>query len=366
MTSIKRRKFLQSAGCTALAAATTTPMLTKTTARAAENKKPIKIGQIGTAHAHASGKMSTLRKLSADFEVIGIVEPDPDLRRESENSPTYRGLKWITEDQLLSTKGLQAVAVETSVADLVPTAARCIDAGMHLHLDKPAGDSLSAFKKVMDEASRRGLAVQMGYMFRNNPAFQFAFRAVREGWLGRVFEVDAVMSKMTPAQRRPALAQYSGGTMFELGCHLIDAVVAMLGKPDRVTPFARKTLPEQDDLADNMLAVLEYPKTTCTIRSAVIEVDGGRRRQLVVCGNRGTIDIRPLEPPKMLLTLDTPRAEFKRGYQEIALPKMPGRYDDQLAELARVIRGEEENKYSPQHDLAVHDTILRASNMPLD
>lgn len=151
-----------------------------------------------------------------------------------------------------------------------------------------------------------------------------------------------------------------------MGCHLIDAVVAMLGRPDRVVPFARRTFPKQDNLADNMLAVLEYPKTTCTVRSSVIEVDGGRRRQLVVCGNKGTIDTRPLEPPKLLLALDEPRGEFKRGYQEVELPRMPGRYDEQLAELARVIRGEEENRYPPEHDLAVHETILRASDLRVD
>lgn len=362
MTQIKRREFVERAvGVAAFA-----PVLSTMAASAAEAKGPIKVGQIGTAHAHASGKIATLRKLSADFEVIGVVEPDPELRRECEDTATYRGLKWMTEDELLSTKGLQAVAVETAVADLVPTAARSISAGMHIHLDKPAGESLSAFKRVMDEASRRGLTVQMGYMFRNNGAFQFAFRAVREGWLGQVFEIHAVMSKMVSAEVRGPLAEYRGGTMFELGCHLIDAVVAMLGKPERVSPFARRTLPEQDNLMDNMLAVFEYPKTTCTVRSSVIEVDGGRRRQLVVCGNRGTVEIRPLEPPRLLLTLDKARGEFKRGTQEVKLPKMPGRYDDQLAELARVIRGEEESKYPAEHDLAVQEAILRASDLPVD
>ena len=44
----------------------------------------------------------------------------------------------------------------------------------------------------------------------------------------------------------------------------------------------------------------------------------------------------------------------------------PGRYDDQLAQLARIIRGEEPNRFPPSHDLAVHETVLRASDMPLD
>jgi predicted dehydrogenase len=272
----------------------------------------------------------------------------------------------MTEEELLNVEGLQAVAVETTVSHLVPTAARCVAAGMHLHLDKPAGVSLRAFQAVLEEADRHNLTVQMGYMFRNNPAFQFCFRAIREGWLGRVFELHGVISKTIDSASRRRLAEFPGGTMFELGCHLIDAMVAAMGKPDRVTPYVRRTRPEEDDLADNALAVFEYPKATCTIRSAVMEVDGFRRRQFVVCGDTGTIDIRPLEPPRMLLALAGPRDRFRRGYQEVDFPPMPGRYDEQLLELAQIIRGERESPYPSSHDLAVHEAILRASGMPLE
>lgn len=366
MADIDRRVFLGSTARIAVGAAVSTPLLATAEAESSAPAERIQVGQIGTAHAHASGKMATLRKLTADYEVVGVVEPDENLRRKWRDHSAYRGLRWMTEEELLGTAGLKAVAVETAVGDLVPTAARCIEAGMHLHLDKPAGDSLPALKTLLDEATRRGRTIQMGYMFRNNPAFQFCFQAIRKGWLGEIFEVHAVIGKKISADRRGPLAQYAGGTMFELGCHLIDAVVAAMGPPENVTPFIRRTRPDQDDLADNMLAVLEYPKATCTVRSALVEVEGHRRRQFVVCGQKGTVDIRPLEPPKLLLALDEARDPLKRGYQEVELSPMPGRYDDQLAELARVIRGEEENKYSPAHDLAVHETILRASGMSLD
>lgn len=363
MAKIKRRQFLAAPVAIGLAGSASF-------ARAADKKtgpgRRVKIGQIGTAHAHAGGKMSTLLKLKEEFEVVGVVEPDPELRRAAEKHAIYRDLAWMTEEQLLGTKGLEAVAVETGVGELIPTAARCVAAGKHLHLDKPAGESLAAFKAVLDDATRRGLTVQMGYMFRNNPAFQFCFRAVREGWLGRVFELGAVMSKMINAEKRRELARYRGGTMFELGCHLIDAMVSVLGKPEGVRPYVRRTRPDEDDLADNMLAVFEYPIATATVRSAVVEVDGFRRRQLVVCGDEGTIDIRPLEPPKLQLALAEPREGFKRGYQEVELPAMPGRYDEQLIDLARIIRGEKESDYPPSHDLAVHEAILLASGLPLD
>jgi predicted dehydrogenase len=366
MAGIDRRVFLGSSARMAAGAALSAPLLAAARAESSAPTAPIKIGQIGTGHAHAAGKMAALRKLAADYEVVGVVEPDETLRRQWQDDSAYRDLRWMTEEELLATAGLKAVAVETTVADLVPTAVRCIRAGMHLHLDKPAGDSLPAFKTLLDEASRRQRCVQMGYMFRNNSAFQFCFRAIREGWLGDIFEVHAVISKKIATDRRGPLAEYAGGTMFELGCHLIDAVLAAMGPPEKVTPFIRRTHPDQDDLADNMLAVLEYPQATCTVRSALVEVEGGRRRQFVVCGTQGTIDIRPLEPPKLLLALEEARGPFNRGYQEVELPPMPGRYDDQLAELARVIRGEEDAKYPPAHDLAVQETILRASGMPLD
>ena len=335
----------------------------------------IKIGQIGTGHEHASAKMATFRKLSDQYEVVGIVESDPELRKRREKDPAYRDLTWMTEEQLLNTKGLKAVAVEVNSGDdrLIPITANCIDAGMHVHLDKPGGESFSAFKKVLDEAGRRNLTVQLGYMYRNNPAVQFCFRAVREGWLGQVFEVDCVMNVTHSLDYRKYLSQFRGGTMFIFACHLIDLVVSLLGKPDRIVPFERQTRSDVGvKMCDNGLIVFEYPRTTVTIRTASLEVEGYQRRQLVVCGDQGTIDIQPLEtvyirppqPQKLRLALSQARDSFKKGYQEVCFPPVPGRYDDQLIELAQIIRGERANPYPLEHELIVQESLLAACGYP--
>lgn len=336
----------------------------------------IKIGQIGTGHEHASAKMATFRKLSDHYEVVGIAESDPGLRKSRENNPAYQGLTWMTEEQLLSTKGLQAVAVEVNSGDdrIMDITGRCIDAGMHVHLDKPAGECLSAFKKVLDEAGRRNLTVQLGYMYRNNPAVQFCQRAVCEGWLGQVFEIDCVMNVTHSVGYRKYLSQFRGGTMFIFACHLIDLVVSLMGKPDRIVSYPRQTRSDVGvEMCDNGLIVFEYPKTTATIRTASLEVDGYRRRQLVVCGDGGTVDIRPLEtvyirppqPLKLRLALSEARDSFKKGYQEVGFPPVPGRYDEQLIELAQIIRGERENPYPLQHELLVQECLLKACGYPL-
>ena len=368
--SISRREFLSRSskitGAGVLGLTAPLVLLRSNLVQATRPDRKIKVGQIGTAHPHARGKIETLRKLSDLYEVVGIVEPDAKRRKAVENRSAYKGLKWMSEEQLLGTKGLKAVAVETSMRDLVPAAMRCVDAGMHVHLDKPPGESLSAFEKLLNEAARCKLTVQLGYMFRYNPAFKFCFRAVREGWLGEIFELHGVISKKISASSRKSWLEYTGGTMQNLGSHLIDALVTVLGKPQKITAYVRHTRPEQDNLKDNQLAVFEYPKATATIRSSVVEVEGGKRRQFVVCGDRGTIDIRPLEPPRLQLALDGPQGQYKKGYQEVKLPPMSGRYDGQLIEFARIIRGELEPDYTPSHDLAVHEAVLCACGLALD
>ena len=359
MNIFTRRQFLHT---TALASLAAIPQVgaQDTGARPAK----IRIGQIGTAHAHAAGKMDTMRK-SAEYEVVGVVEPDAERRAKAELSATYQGVPWMTEEQLLNTPGLQAVAVETGIADLVPTATRCIAAGKHVHLDKPGGESLPAFKALLDDATRRKLTVQMGYMFRYNPAFTLCFRLLREGALGEVFSIDAQMSKLLGAGERKVLLPYRGGSMFELGCHVIDAVITVLGRPDKVTPHMRSVSALGDGWSDNDLAVFDYPHATATVRSAMVEVEGGSRRNFIVCGTKGTLQIQPLEAPAARLALVAPHGEFKKGYQDVSFPKGGGRYDGDFADLAKVIRGEKALEFTPEHDLVTQETLMLACGLPL-
>ncbi len=358
MSQNDRRSFLTKAG-TVMAANLTCFAYGRITT----DQKPIKVGQIGTQHAHASGKMDTFRKHPEVFDVVGVVETNEARRKQLEGSKTYSGLKWLSEAQLLETPGLQGVAVETDIDNLLPVAERCIAAGQHIHLDKPAGTSLEHFERICDTADKRQLTIQMGYMFRGNPAFRFLFNAVRKGWLGDVFQVHCEMSKKIGDGSRKALARYKGGAMFELGCHLIDAVVTVLGKPDRVSAFNRNTRPDFDNLMDNCLSVFEYPLATASIRSSLSEVDGGRRRQFVVCGTKGSIVIQPLEPHQLTLTLESDTDGLKRGTHNVALPKSAGRYDSELLHFANVVRGIEPQEYDRAHDVVVQRCVLQAGEM---
>ncbi len=301
---------------------------------------------------------------SSDYEVVGIVEPDAELRAEAKSHAAYRDLPWMSEEQLLNVPGLQVVLVETQVRDLLDTAARCIAAGLHVHLDKPAGQSWPQYQQILAQAARQKLVVQMGYMYRYNPAVVLLRDFLKKGWLGDVFEVHTVMSKVVAPDSRQRLAEYPGGMMFELGCHILDLVIGILGAPQQVAPFAQHVSPQQDQLRDNMLAVLTYPGAIATIKSSALEVEGFARRHLVVCGSEGTFHIQPLDNPSAQIALSQARATYTAHYQDVPFPKFT-RYVADAADMARIIRGEKEADFSYDHDLTVQRTLLMASQLPL-
>ena len=79
------------------------------------------------------------------------------------------------------------------------------------------------------------------------------------------------------------------------------------------------------------------------------------------------IEIRPMEPGKILqLSLFESKGGYKRGTQTVELPgRQGGRYDGEFLDLAKVIRGEKVFDWSYEHDLAVQETLLQASGMPM-
>jgi predicted dehydrogenase len=324
----------------------------------------IKIGQIGMGHAHAAVTLAAFRA-SDDYEVVGIVEPDETFRKSAGSHRAYQGLPRMTQGDLLSVPGLQGVLVETRVRNLLDAAEACVNAGKHIHLDKPAGDSLAQFKRILESAARQRLHVQMGYVFRYNPAVVLLRELLEKKWLGEVFEVHAVMSKQVPEEQRKLLAEYHGGILFELGGHVIDLIVNMLGQPDKIVSSIQHVSPLNDGLDDNTLAVFTYPRAIATVKCSGVEVEGNKRRQFTVCGTEGTLHIQPLDNPVAQLTLSKPRGSYKAGTQVIEFPPAK-RYVNEAAEMARVIRGEKSARFTYEHDLAVQSTLLQACQVPLD
>ena len=331
--------------------------------------KKIRIGQLGIGHNHGTARMKSLRALDGYFEVVGVAEDSAAWREKRGAHASYSGLPMMSVDELLAVPELEAVMIETDGKDLLPSAIRCAERGLHLLMDKPGGEDLPGFERLCDTVRGRGLVLQLGYVYRNNPAVNFCVEAVKNGWLGDVFEIHAVMSRWDKDEYRKWLSQFHGGAMYIFAGYLIDIVLRILGEPERVTPFMKWT--RDDGLVDNGLAVLEYPRATATIRVSVAEVEGYKHRRLIVCGTNGTAELCPIEYQRdetelnVRLTLKEPRAHYASGTRMVDCGPRGDRYAAQMIEFARAVRGEIANPFPPEHEYLLHKTLLRASGYPL-
>jgi len=348
---------------------------------AAESKPRLRIAQIGTSHAHASGKMDALRSLPDLYDVVGFAEPIAARQAAAQKAKSFAGLKYLTEAEILADPTIRVVVIETTLEDSARAAMAALKAGKHIHLDKPGAEKHADFVALRRYAAEQGLTVQMGYMLRYNPAIQLLVRAVKEGWLGEVMEIDASMGKLLDEATRKRFAELPGGGMYELACHLVDTVVTLMGPPTSVQAFGNATRAPQDILVDNQLAVLSYPKATVTIRCNHADPFGGPHRALAVRGTRGAMEIRPLESGKGILRLDEPRdtakvcrqvgdkmvmfaePRFKKGETSFAVDVPKGRYDEEFRDLHRVVAGGQSFAWSAYHDITVHATALRAAGL---
>jgi predicted dehydrogenase len=352
MPHVNRRQFVSRSGLAALGAAAMN-------LGAKEREPRIRCAILGIDHSHAVDVLQVLRK-APDYQLAGVCEPNDGIRQAVGGQPDWADVNWLTLDALMADPSIEMVAVESGVPRLLALGRQVIDAGKHLHLDKPAGASLPEFRELLEIADRGKLIVQMGYMFRYNPGFDLVRNAVKDGWLGPIYSIHASMATGISPEKRTRIAYFRGGMMLELGCHLIDMIVLLMGVPKKITPFLRHDSSIVDGLMDNCVTVFEYDGAMATVSTAAMETDAFPTRRFVICGQKGKIIIEPLEPPVARLWLTEPRGSFKAGMTQIELPDLDRHVAD-FAELAQCIRGQIGFPYSSNHDFETQRTILLAS-----
>ena len=319
----------------------------------------IKIGQIGIGHNHGEAKMQAVRKFPELFEVVGFAEDNEEWLKKRGNLECYKGLKRYSVDELIAK--CDALLIETDVWDLTEIAQKCVDAGKHVHIDKPGSGTLEEYKKMLDTAREKNLIVQLAYMYRYNPAIQKTFELIKEGKLGEIYSINAEMSTFHSPKYRKWLTNFGGGIMYILGCHLIDLIVYIMGKPDNIQSFLKKTKLDEVNVEDNNLAVLEYEKALARVFVSSVEVNGFGRRQFMVSGSKGTVNICPLERPITMTYSDTEIANTAYEDRKIILPfddnTASGRYDEMIKDFYAYITGERENPFTYEHEYNVQAVL---------
>ncbi|GIU77922.1 MAG: hypothetical protein KatS3mg005_1160 [Bryobacteraceae bacterium] len=313
---------------------------------------------LGAAHSHAFDKLR-LVKASPDYELAGVWEESPPARKTLEK---LGPLPWRPKSEILADRSIEVIFIESDVPQIPLLAIEALEAGRHCHIEKPIAYTRERLRRIIELARQKRLIIQGGYMWRHNPAVEKALEAARQGWLGDVYLIHARMNTLIGPDRRPEWNRFPGGQMFEQGAHLVDIVVRLLGRPQRITSFLRHDGPFEDTLKDNTAAVLEYSRAMAIITSSVLQPNAGQHRVLEIFGSNGNAAVRPIEPPQLEIDLAKPAGPYRAGRQKVDLPPYE-RYVGDIAALARAVRGERALETTAETELAVHETLLEASGM---
>ncbi|MFN4258155.1 MAG: Gfo/Idh/MocA family protein [Gemmataceae bacterium] len=329
----------------------------------------LKLAMLGMWHTHANGIVKQIADHPDEFALMGGYDSDPQTLRDSAERwrKLLPNLRLFDKPEALLREPLDGVIVEGRVHENVSLARLALESGRPVMLEKPAGHQWDDYRKLVALAQRKHLHLQMLYLFRYMSAVVEMLKRAKAGQLGQIYQFRARLPKDRREYQRfvEELKPYKGGMFFEMAGHVIDMMVAILGKPNSVTPFLghhhRQPPPSYIDNGvavfgyDHAWGIIEVPALEVAPHSRRIEVYGTEGACVIPhlgSGHLANKDIQPIE----VFHLDD------KDWQRLELPAQTLQIRD-LREFAACIAGKKDPDFSLDHDLAVQETLLKASGM---
>lgn len=326
----------------------------------------IKVAQIGIGHDHAIVTMDSVLRQKDIFEFVGFCECEDEEFARPQREKMCPDAKEITLEEILNDETITAVFVETNDWNLTKYARMALEHNKHVHMDKPGSQNHEDYKNTVLMAKEKNLVFHVGYMYRYNPVLMDIFNNISQ--IGEIYSVEAHMDCEHFPDKRQWLDHFQGGMLCFLGCHLIDLVYRLQGEPEEVIPLSCTT----DGVAKEDLGfcVFKYKNGLSFVKTCANEFAGFHRRQLVIIGEKGTIEVRPLEwySPGQYVLMETEYSVLLKegnGVNWLASPKPKkcepfNRYDTMMASFASYILKEKENPYTYEYEIKLHNLLMRA------
>ena len=201
-------------------------------------EQPLRIGIIGAGsvariHAEAIER--------AGHRVAGFCDVDLDKARTL--AERHAGaLATSSFNELLTWPNVPAVVIGLPNARHKDAAIAAIEAGKDILLEKPMAMSVSECEMIIAAHRKSDRLIQMGFVSRQSPTSRAALDFIRSGRLGNIYHVKASL-----VRRRgiPGLGGWftskessGGGALMDIGVHLIDLALHLLGHPKPKTVSA--------------------------------------------------------------------------------------------------------------------------------
>lgn len=138
-----------------------------------------------------------------------------------------------------------------------------------------------------------------------------------------------------------------------------------MGEPDEVIPLNCSTGFDNISSEDYGMAILKYKNGVSFAKTCAIEPGGYMRRQLVICGNKGTAELCPFEAYAENDLLYTGVRKVTDNIYDWSNDGVRynsenyNRYDTMMKSFAEYVRGEKTNPYTYDYELKLYKLLLK-------
>ncbi|OGV50906.1 MAG: oxidoreductase [Lentisphaerae bacterium GWF2_52_8] len=207
-------------------------------------QKKLKIGIIGCGNI-SQAYFNGLKMFPNAVEVCACADLN---MQAAEAKAQENGVKAISVDNLLADSSIDMVINLTIPKVHAEVALRALEAGKHVHSEKPFAVTREDGQKVLALAKKKKLRVGCAPDTFMGAGLQTSRKIIDDGWIGRPVGGTAFMMGRGPEAWHPNpffFYETGGGPMFDMGPYYVTALVHLLGPVKRVAAITAISFKER-------------------------------------------------------------------------------------------------------------------------
>ena len=204
-------------------------------------------------------------------------------------------------EELLSDPSIRLVVVATPSGTHYQVAEQCLLADRDVVVDKPFTLTSEEAAKLARLSRERGRLISVYQNRRWDGDFKTVQKLLASGRLGRLVSFESHFDRFRPRPRHEVWRESGaagGGTLYDLGSHLIDQALVLFGKPERI--FATVRSERAGAVVDDAFDItLFYAEMTAYLRATNLALAAGAR--FTLHGTQGSFVKFGLDPQEEAL-----------------------------------------------------------------
>jgi predicted dehydrogenase len=217
-------------------------------------------------------------------------KPEDDAEKDHPGVKSYR-----TTDELFQDPAVDVVIITTAPDSHFALVKQALESGKHVVCEKPFTPTFKEADELVAIANKQNKLLAVYQNRRWDADFVTLSKLVKNGSLGRISEFETHFDRHRPEEPSADSHKWKnkvipgGSAVYDLGTHLLDQAVHLLGLPKRVTGFIGSAREHNTSgFEDSFTVLLHYANGTLVTAKATVVSPEEEQLRFWVRGDKGS------------------------------------------------------------------------------